>query len=511
MFSQPSRKTKAPKQIALRLFRIYLCAVAVAIGVCVASLSLQQNSAKTLETRNYLVGISDQQPTLSQRILSLAYQHIHLSSDGVATASEQATVVRNLERALSTFTANHAALTNDGATSAPVRALFLEEDAEASLDQRVSTFVTVIQNVLTAPTARLHLTQLRDQDDTGLTAALAQITTQIEAPLLAQINANQWRERAVIATVIAAMLVQIAFTFAPGFRLLKRIIAAGDGRERQLHVAQNELDLTNHTLRRKNAEIEKEKTLLRKALDNAALLCGEQAAFTYSVSHDLKSPANTLQLLLDELFHEHASTMTDDGRELLQHAQESISLMSVLIEDVLQYSWATDPNEQPKMVDLHAAANAACEKLHQQITNTGALISLGTLHQIKAAPHQIDILLHHLLSNALTFQPDDHIPNVHLSTSVGVKPDTTILRVEDNGIGIASEDHGRVFGLFQRLHLRDTYPGSGLGLATCQRIAANHSGSIKVQSALGQGCIFEVTLGPLLTPNVQIEETRSVA
>lgn len=294
------------------------------------------------------------------------------------------------------------------------------------------------------------------------------------------------------------------FVFLPGQRLLHRVIATSVARDRQLREAQTALDMTNHALRRKNEEIEKEQARLRRALTNAALLCGEQAAFTYSVSHDLKSPANTLQLVLDELIHEHANAMSDDGRGLLRHAQESITLMSILIEDVLQYSWATDPNEPAQPIDLATAVNGACEKLYDQINATDALITLGKLHQIKAAPRQIEILLYHLLSNALTFQPDGHIPNVHISSKVGIKPDTVVLRVEDNGIGIAAEDHLRVFGLFQRLHLRDTYPGSGLGLATCQRIAANHSGAITLQSALGEGSIFEVTLGPLLSQDAAL-------
>ncbi len=315
------------------------------------------------------------------------------------------------------------------------------------------------------------------------------------------------RQKTAVVMISALLLVGLALgVFLPGQRLLKRVIAMGAARDRQLREAQTALDLTNRALRHKNQQIEKEQTRLRRALNNAALLCGEQAAFTYSVSHDLKSPANTLQLVLDELIHEHASTMSDDGRGLLQHAQESITLMSILIEDVLQYSWATDPNEAVQTVDLAAAVNTACEKLHEQISATDALVTLGKLHHIKAAPRQIDILLYHLLSNALTFQCEGHIPNVHISSKVGTKPDTVVLRVEDNGIGIAEEDQLKIFGLFQRLHLRDTYPGSGLGLATCQRIAANHSGAISLQSALGEGSIFEVTLGPLLSQDAALLE-----
>jgi len=313
------------------------------------------------------------------------------------------------------------------------------------------------------------------------------------------------RQKTAVVMISALLLVGLALgVFLPGQRLLKRVIAMGAARDRQLREAQTALDLTNHALRHKNQQIEKEQVRLRRALNNAALLCGEQAAFTYSVSHDLESPANTLQLVLDELIHEHASTMSDDGRGLLQHAQESITLMSILIEDVLQYSWATDPNEAVQTVDLAAAVNTACEKLHEQINATDALVTLGKLNHIKAAPRQIDILLYHLLSNALTFQREGHIPNVHISSKVGTKPDTVVLRVEDNGIGIAEEDQLRIFGLFQRLHLRDTYPGSGLGLATCQRIAANHSGTITLQSALGEGSIFEVTLGPLLSQDAAL-------
>lgn len=509
MFSLLSKSDQTPQQAVQRLFVAYVGAAAIIVASLSAGLVFTQGTVTTATTHIARIKMADRQLMLSQRILYLAHQHQNASAQEIdLTKQAVEAAVTEFEDVVAFFEQSYPHQTHEKTSSEEANAQGLPDNNDHTLNLRTTQFIAAAKSVLANPNDTTSLAQLRSLAEGGMLGDLDQAVAGIEKDFVAQVSWMHRLGQSALAVTFVFVFLQLLI-FLSGHRLLRQIFASNAARDRQLHDTQLTLDLTSRTLRNKNVEIEKEQERLRTALSNAAALCREQAAFTYSVSHDLKSPANTLQLVLDELIHEHAKNMSDDGRDLLSHAQESISLLSILIEDVLQYSWATDPNEAAETVDLHAAVNAVSERLHQQISRSDALITLGKLHQIKAAPRQVNILLHHLLSNALTFQPEGQVPNVHISSAPGPRPDTIILRVQDNGIGIAAEDHTRVFGLFQRLHLRDTYPGSGLGLATCHRIAANHSGEITVHSALQEGSIFEVTLGPLLSEDEKLTSKQA--
>lgn len=510
MFSLLSKLDQTPQQAVQRLVVMYVVATAITLASLVAAIVLTDATTAKATTNTEQINMSGRQLLLRQRILYLAHRHHNASADETSlTKQALAAAVAEFEQTVTLLKLSHPQQTRERAVPDDGHMHHASNSDDGTFIQPTALFIEAARSVLADRNNTASLAKLRSLDEGDPSLDLDQAVARVKQDIINDVSWIRRLEQTALTVVFTVIVLQLLLVFLPGHRLLRQLIASGTARDRQLHNAQTALDLTKRALDSKNAEIEKEQDRLSTALGNAAALCREQAAFTYSVSHDLKSPANTLQLVLDELIHEHAKHMSVDGRDLLSHAQESISLMSVLIEDVLQYSWATDPNEAAKTVDLHATVNDVSEKLHQQISSTDALVTLGNLHQIKAAPRQVNILVHHLLSNALTFQPEGQIPNVHISSTPGPKPDTIVLRVQDNGIGIAPEDHDRVFGLFQRLHLRDTYPGSGLGLATCHRIAANHSGKISVHSALQEGCIFEVTLGPLLTEDEKLTSKQA--
>ena len=220
----------------------------------------------------------------------------------------------------------------------------------------------------------------------------------------------------------------------------------------------------------------------------------EQAEFTYAISHDLKSPMNTLQMLLDELENEDKSTMTEDAVELLSDARLTAVRMRRLIDDVLDYARTIGASSEFATVDLAALIDDVLLDLNGDITKTGARISIGQLPRIQGSPVQMRMLFQNLISNAVKFTQPGQAPEITVGGSVSKDKDQIEIFVSDQGIGIPVEYQQQVFGMFQKLHSEKTYPGSGLGLTLCNRVVSNHSGSLSVSSSPGDGTTFRITL-----------------
>jgi light-regulated signal transduction histidine kinase (bacteriophytochrome) len=219
----------------------------------------------------------------------------------------------------------------------------------------------------------------------------------------------------------------------------------------------------------------------------------EQAAFTYAISHDLKSPSNTIDMLLNELKFGYREVLDADGRELIELALQTTHRMARLVDDVLTYSRCIDDRSAMAPVDLDSVLAEVIADLRYDIGKTNARIRHEPLPQVQGFRMQIKLLLQNLIANAVKFRAPDRAPVIAVSARAA-RGGRVLLSVQDNGIGIAPEFQERVFGLFQRLHSHETYEGSGIGLALSRRIAANHGGDIKLQSRPGQGSIFTVSL-----------------
>ncbi len=219
----------------------------------------------------------------------------------------------------------------------------------------------------------------------------------------------------------------------------------------------------------------------------------EQAEFTYSISHDLKSPSNTMRMLLDEIEIEEGGSLSPDAREMIQSARQTNARMAQLIDDILAYSRAVEAPFDHEVIDLNALVAEISEDLRADIAEAQATIEVVPLLGVFASRMQVRLLLQNLIVNAIKYAHPDRPPRIWIGTTPERSGAVTI-SVRDNGIGIDPAHHGRIFGLFKRLHTHDVVPGSGLGLAICERIAANHEGVIEVQSDLENGTTMRVTL-----------------
>lgn len=219
----------------------------------------------------------------------------------------------------------------------------------------------------------------------------------------------------------------------------------------------------------------------------------EQAEFTYAISHDLKSPTNTVRMLLRELRHETRDSRNDDSTEIFDDLETTVARMGQLVEDVLAYSRSVGENMTVEPVDLNEEVQAILQDLSGDIAAAGAQVELGTLPVVAGSRMQLRILMQNLISNAVKFRDPSRAAVIRID-SEPEQPGCVAVHVHDNGIGIDPEFHAQIFGLFKRLHAHGTYPGSGIGLTVCQRIVSNHNGSIEVSSKSGEGSTFTIVL-----------------
>ncbi len=212
----------------------------------------------------------------------------------------------------------------------------------------------------------------------------------------------------------------------------------------------------------------------------------EQAEFSYAISHDLKSPTNTMAMLLEEL--EEPDLEPDDVKGIIDDIRLTNRRMRALVNDVLNYSSLVDLNLDQENVRLSELIEETKADLAEDIAAANATFADEELPSVTAQPNQLRILLQNLISNAIKFRHKDK--GVVIRISGHQTPDLTELRIADNGIGIPQKYRERVFGLFSKLQTRSEYEGTGLGLAICRRVMSNHGGTISIGDGIDGGTEF---------------------
>ncbi|MEL7279771.1 MAG: ATP-binding protein [Pseudomonadota bacterium] len=214
----------------------------------------------------------------------------------------------------------------------------------------------------------------------------------------------------------------------------------------------------------------------------------EQAEFSYAVSHDLKSPTNTMAMLIEEL-NDHAP-LDEDSHTILENMRITNKRMGDLVTDVLDYSRLVDRVLETEPVDVGVMLGEIMKDLSADIAEAKAKISFQDLPVIDGNAFQIRILLQNLISNAIKFRRPNQKTYIRITASQSAE--ATVLRVEDNGIGIPEKFRTRVFGLFKRLHTSSEYHGTGLGLSISRRVMSNHGGHISISDGIEGGTAFNL-------------------
>jgi two-component system, chemotaxis family, sensor kinase Cph1 len=216
----------------------------------------------------------------------------------------------------------------------------------------------------------------------------------------------------------------------------------------------------------------------------------ELEQFAYVASHDLQEPLRMVSSFTQLLAQRYNDRLDNDAKEFIQYAVNGATQMQALINDLLAYSRIQTKGKEFSNVDMHEALGKAVHNLGTKIQEKNVLITNGELPMLYVDEGQMVQLFQNLIGNAIKFSLNS--PIIHISSSE--ENDQYILSVKDNGIGIEKQYFDRIFQIFQKLHPKDEYEGTGIGLAVCKRIVERHGGKIWIESEKGKGSTFYFSL-----------------
>ena len=256
--------------------------------------------------------------------------------------------------------------------------------------------------------------------------------------------------------------------------------------ERQVEKQTRELRAANQDLQRSNANLQQ---------------------FAYIASHDLQEPLRKIQSFSSLIQSQYANNLEEAGQDMLRRMQYAGERMSALIRDLLAYSRITTRQQAFGPVSLDLIVARVIDTLDLQISQANAQVTVSSLPVLNGDEVQLSQLFQNLISNAIKFHVPDSIPTVTINCRIvqasalpgTVRPTSVAERfyqinVTDNGIGFENKYLDRIFEVFQRLHGKSEYVGTGIGLAICQKVVANHGGAITATSQPGKGATFQVYL-----------------
>jgi PAS domain S-box-containing protein len=214
--------------------------------------------------------------------------------------------------------------------------------------------------------------------------------------------------------------------------------------------------------------------------------------FAFIASHDLQEPLRMVSSYTQLLAKRYEGQLDKDAHDFIRYAVDGANRMQALIQDLLVYSRITTRGSAFIRLDLHEALGEAVANLQAAIIETSAMVTNSDLPTVNADRTQIVQVFQNLVGNAVKFRKEEEPPRVHIWAER--EGSEWIISVKDNGIGIDPQYFGRLFVIFQRLNEKQKYPGTGIGLALCQRIITRHGGRIWVESAPGEGSTFRFTM-----------------
>jgi two-component system CheB/CheR fusion protein len=229
--------------------------------------------------------------------------------------------------------------------------------------------------------------------------------------------------------------------------------------------------------------------------------------FAFIASHDLQEPLRKIRTFSSILAEDFSDQLSAEGKKVVNRINTSSERLSILIQDVLNFSRIENSKNVYVTTDLKNILKNVIEDFHLLISEKNAVIQIENLPTIEIIPHQINQLFYNLISNSLKFSSTSVQPTINVSSRIISANEVTQfpslnrmltyceIIIKDNGIGFEEKYAERIFGIFQRLHTIQEFSGTGIGLALCKKIIVNHHGEIFAKSKQnGEGAAFHVIL-----------------
>jgi two-component system CheB/CheR fusion protein len=259
---------------------------------------------------------------------------------------------------------------------------------------------------------------------------------------------------------------------------------------------ENAVDKRTQELKEANESLEEKNTSLLN-------MNKELEAFTYVSSHDFQEPLRKIQTLASRILEKENQNLTDSGKNYFRHIQESAERMRQLIQDLLAFSRVSDAEQKFENTNLKIILEEVKKEFKETIVEKHAVIKIKKICKVHIIPLQFHQLLHNLISNALKFSKSTISPRITIESrnikyskkniaNLPVHKEYCHIRIADNGIGFENKFTGKIFEVFQKLHGKEEYAGTGIGLAIVKKIVDNHKGIITVKSELDKGTTFDI-------------------
>jgi light-regulated signal transduction histidine kinase (bacteriophytochrome) len=231
----------------------------------------------------------------------------------------------------------------------------------------------------------------------------------------------------------------------------------------------------------------------------------ELQQFAFAAAHDMKEPLRKIQLYTTSILNNLSGQIPEKERDYLARSAEAVSRMQRLIDDILTYSRTSVGNEAMELVDLQQLLTEVRGSYLESMSETKAVIEFHQLPTVPGIPFQLRQLFDNIIGNALKYRHPDRTPHVTLTCEKIASPFFTgdrqntsrnvyKISVKDNGIGFEQKYAEKIFEMFNRLHTRYNYPGTGIGLALCRKIVQNHKGNLTATGTPNQGATFHIFL-----------------
>jgi PAS domain S-box-containing protein len=248
--------------------------------------------------------------------------------------------------------------------------------------------------------------------------------------------------------------------------------------------AEKQLQQLNSRLEKKVKELEK--------------MSNDLASFTYITSHDIKEPLKFVYTSLELLVKTEAKALSNGSKANLRRMQGSINRINLLLDDIVAISRISTSRFNPEPVDLNEILEQSIARLSKKISESRTVIESASLPVINGNPEMLSYLITNIIDNGIKFQPLHNTPHISINSSItnpgkhGMHAEKEYVRISftDNGIGFEPQQSEQIFSMFEKLHDKKDYPGSGIGLTICKKVIEAHDGFITAESHPGQGAAF---------------------